>query len=305
MPHGRPSVLLGRRRSIVGRRANLSPAVLVLTLLTGRAPRASVEVPVHLGVSASVPTGSPAIAADGLVAAYDMSTRNADGTLRDFSGHGHDGDVQGTTATPGVFGDAMRFATPSDRVHLPELRNLAIEGPLSILVWLRVDTAGLHQHLIACDDEFSLWLTEQDDLRFVDTVGDGAVTKEPVARGRWHSAAAVFTATRGAPLDDDDLRIYVDGARVPVDVVGEPRLWPVPHTTVVAVVHWLGLHPTPHWNAAGLYPHNACYIGFESHQGDPRHQPLRFAGAIDDVLLFRRALDEDEIRIHAAAPARE
>ena len=55
----------------------------------------------------------------------------------------------------------------------------------------------------------------------------------------------------------------------------------------------------PQWNPRDLFPSDACYIGFESHQGMESHKELSFIGDIDDLMLFSRALSESEIRIHA------
>jgi Concanavalin A-like lectin/glucanases superfamily len=53
------------------------------------------------------------------------------------------------------------------------------------------------------------------------------------------------------------------------------------------------------WRPGGLYAQDACYIGFESHQGEPSHQELPFEGAIDELLIFSRALTWSEIAVHA------
>ena len=53
------------------------------------------------------------------------------------------------------------------------------------------------------------------------------------------------------------------------------------------------------WQRGELYESDACFIGFESHQGAVRHQELAFFGAIDEVRVFDRALSPDEIRLLA------
>ena len=53
------------------------------------------------------------------------------------------------------------------------------------------------------------------------------------------------------------------------------------------------------WNPGDLYPTDACYIGFESHQGMESHRTMPFIGAIDEVLLFSRAWTAQEVRAFA------
>jgi hypothetical protein len=55
-------------------------------------------------------------------------------------------------------------------------------------------------------------------------------------------------------------------------------------------------------NVGSLYPMDACYIGFESHQGEPQHQRLPFVGALDEVLVFSRALSLREIKAFSRDP---
>lgn len=237
----------------------------------------------YLGVSEQNPSGASGISDAGLVAAFDMSTTTETGALRDFSSHRHHGRIRGTRRSPGMFGAAMTFPTAADRVDLPETAAWSIDGPLSVLLWFRLDTLGLHQHLLACDDKFAVWLTEANLFRFVDTVGDGAMTREPLSAGRWYSVAGVFEGSKGTALTPTNIRIFVDGKPVAVDPVGQPASRPV-------------------WNPGRLYDSDACFLGFESHQGETTHQTLRFGGAIDDVLVFNRAVTAVEVAIHAARP---
>jgi hypothetical protein len=245
--------------------------------------RAAGQAPAYQGISEQNPTGSSAIGRVGLVAAFDMSTRTADGWLRDFSPMGHHGEILGTRTSGGAWGNGLSFPSAADRVDLPETTAWALDGPLSVLLWFRLEALGLHQHILACDDKFAVWLTEGNLLRFVDTVGDGAMTREPLAAGRWYSVAGVFEGTKGDPLTFNNIRVFVDGARVSVDLVGQPSGRPV-------------------WNPGRLYKSDACFVGFESHQGEATHQKLRFGGVIDELLVFSRAVTDAEVAVHAARP---
>ena len=262
----------------------LKSSLLFVTLLA-MAPfvvRSTAQNPVsYLGISAAHPTGASAISRDGLVAAYDMSTLNRDGALRDFATGGHHGHVLGTKSAQGLWGGARHFERPTDRVYLPSDAEFAIDGPLSIALWFRLNALGLHQHLLACDDKFAFWLTETNQLRFVDTHGGGVMMKDPLTIGRWYSAAAVFSGTRGVRLTEENIGVYVDGRRVAADLIGR-------------------LRDQPEWNPGRLYENDACSIGFESHQGVAHHQVLQFEGIIDEVLVFNRPLTVAEIKVHAS-----
>ncbi len=169
----------------------------------------------YLGISEHYPTGSPAIGLDGLVAAYDMATVTPDGHLHDFSGQQHHGTLHQATLVPGLFGMARQFATTDDAVHLPEHPTMALDGPLSLALWVRVDRLGLHQHLLACDDQFTLWITPDNHIRFTDTRGHGVQAVDGLATATWYSLVAVFHGTAGDVLTDDTIAVFLNGQ--PVD----------------------------------------------------------------------------------------
>jgi hypothetical protein len=241
----------------------------------------------YRGVSETIPTGSAAISDSGLVAAYDMETTTPDGRLQDFSGNGHHADLDDHRLTDGPVGRAQRFNAVADRVHLPEHAAFDLDGPLTVAVWVRVDSLNLHQHIVACDDKWALWVTPDNRYRLGDTRGGGwSTTADRVERGAWASVVAVLRGTAGDPLTDETAAIYVDG---------EPA-------SAFAHLRSEEAQARGTWNPGALYPDDACYIGFESHQGEPRHRQMPFAGAIDNVLVFARAWTVEEIRAFATRP---
>ena len=242
------------------------------------------------GISADIPTGSPAISTEGLVAAYDFETLTSDGRLRDFSGYDHHGEIIRTIATDGLFGQARLFDSVADRVHLPERDTLDLDGPLSIAVWVQVTTLDLHQHILACDDKYVLWVTPANQFRLGDTRGSGYSTPEgSVVPGEWYSVITVLHKTQGDTLHPGDVEIFVNGESAGASIVQRAQAADRP----VAI-----------WGSAELYPEDACYIGFESHQGDPAHQEMPFKGIVDEALVFARALTPEEVRAHATQPQR-
>src|SRR5207247_1977718 len=168
------------------------------------------------GVSEHLPTGSPEISRAGLVLAYDMRTLTPRGALKDLSGRGNDGTLMGTELVEGPFGLARGFRDASDYVGLPFDRKLHIRGPISLAAWVRFAQLGVHQHIVAYDDLYTLWIDENDRFRFSDTRGD-AFESDPrvVPVGEWAALVATFSGRRGTPLDVRNISIYVNGARAP------------------------------------------------------------------------------------------
>ena len=229
----------------------------------------------YVGISAVHPTGSTSISADGLVAAYDMETLTADGRLRDFSGNGNHGTFTRAALVKGLFGKARRFSSVEDRIALASNPTFNIKGPLSIAIWVRIRQLGLHQHMVACDNRFAYWFTQENRLRFVDSMTHGLMTNWTVAKDKWYSLVGVFQGTEGDILNSTNIRAYVNGQVVDGAIQG------------VA------------WGRGELFPTDACYIGFESHQGAKSHKALFLDGDIDELLIFSRAMAEPEIKAHA------
>ncbi|MEZ4456747.1 MAG: LamG domain-containing protein [Gemmatimonadales bacterium] len=226
-------------------------------------------------LAALLPFGAPE---PGLVLHYDFEGTDPTRIL-DRSGHGHDGTAAGGTAVPGPTGAARLFRTVADRIHFAEHPDFALDGPLTVATILRVDSLGLHQHVIACDDKWAFWITPDNRFRLADTKG-GGVSTEPgsVPKGRWTSVVAVWRGTAGDSIDTGHLTIYVDG--VPATASSHLR-------TAAA-------QTAATWSPGELHPSDACYVGFESHQGNAVHQSMPFVGAIDDLRVYSRALSAEE-----------
>ena len=166
-------------------------------------------------------------------------------------------------------------------MHLRSRADFDLDGPLTIAAWVRVDEGGLHQHIFACDDKWALWITPDDRYRLGDTRGGGWSTVPGSAQtGDWTAVVAVLRGSRGDPLTPEMVSLWVDGEPADADI----------HLRT-AQAEDLGA-----WNPGELYPDDACYIGFESHQDMESHRTLPFVGAIDELLLFARAWDDEEVR---------
>ncbi|MEZ4415701.1 MAG: LamG-like jellyroll fold domain-containing protein [Gemmatimonadota bacterium] len=277
---------MNRFRPAVGRRWLRWPALLAaVSALLATVRSTSAQVPHFQGITAERPTGSAAIEPRGLVLAWDMETLTPDGLLRDFSGRGHHGELGEALLARGPLGGAQAFASVAQRIHIAEHADLALDGPLTIAAWMRVDSLGLHQHVLACDDQWAFWITPDDRYRLGDTRGGGVSTVPGSVRpGRWTSVVLVMGGTVGDPIDADLVTIWVDGRPAVADA----------HLRNEAA------QAARRWSPGELYPTDACYAGFESHQGNEVHQTMPFVGAIDELLVFDRAWTPSEVAAFAA-----
>jgi hypothetical protein len=242
-------------------------------------PESAADVSPFTGVSVAVPTGSEAISSAGLVASYDFESFTEDGELRDFAANGLHGTPTIRNAAPGIFGDAHVFELVQHRFALPADAAFDLDGPLTIAAWVRVDQLGLHQHIAACDDKWALWVTPDDQFRLGDTRGGGWSTAVgSVDPSVWTPVVAVLSGTAGDPLTPENVALWVSGERA-----GTAHLR-------TDEAQELGT-----WNPGELFDNDACYLGFESHQGNEEHQKMPFVGALDEFLIFSRAWSEAEV----------
>ena len=231
----------------------------------------------YQGISIATPSGSTAISNKGLMAAYNFETYTVDGLLKDFSSFNNHGKFNTNYSVQGNIGKARRFLKHEDIIVLPDNSSLNLTGPITFASKLRITKAGLHQHIFACTNMFVLWLTADNKYRFADTRGQGLLTDvsiEAVKNGDWHSVIAVLSAGKGIELNENNIRIFIDGKQVKGTF-------------------------TKTWQPTKLPPKNACVIGGELN-GHEHHQKLQFEGIIDEMQIFARAFTEDEIRVYSS-----
>src|SRR3989442_6384983 len=225
-----------------------------------------------VGISERLPTGTPEISPQRLVVAYDMRSLTPSGRMRDLSGYRNDGTLVGTTAIRGPFGPARRFREASDFVELPRHRSVQARGPVSIAVWMRLGRAGLHQHVVAYDDLYTLWIDHKNRIHFADTRENAFDSEADVASaGEWFSLGASFAGRPGTVLDSHNIALYLNGEPVAGDIGGD----------------WSPGRPVQ------------GYVGKEPHDGHV-HRPLM--ADIAGVLIFRRPLSAVEAKAFAEAP---
>jgi len=207
--------------------------------------------------------------AAGLHAAAWWSFEDADALrVRDVSGRRHEGRAFAVRRTRGVKGTAYVFGADRSRVVVPSAPDLQLGRAITLTAWvLPGPPTGESRVIVSKNDEYALRIDnprEGGRLSFFVHVGRPGVTWEPrvstvlpVGDGRWHHVAAVWDGT--------ELRLYVDG----VQRSRRPRTG--------------RSYPTPYPVVIGNWEYRSCHGG-------------RFAGAIDEVGIFGRALSEAEIR---------
>ncbi|WP_438426215.1 LamG domain-containing protein [Aquimarina macrocephali] len=228
----------------------------------------------YTGVSDQNQTGSKGISSNGLVASYDFETYTSTGLLKDFGPFENHGKTLRNLDTLGPINKARKFSTLADIVVLPDHTSFDLDGPITVATWMKVSTANLHQHILACNDKFVLWITKSNKFKFADTQGNAFTTLEgTVKTDGWHSVVAVWSGTKGDTLSKDNIKIFVDGVQMD------------------------GTYKN-NWSPSTMQANNACVIGSTLHGAIP-HQELPFVGAIDELQVFSRVLNENEIKIHA------
>lgn len=229
---------------------------------------------IFVGASDETPSGSTAISSEGLVASYNFETYTSDGQLKDFSAFENHGKIKRRKEAVGLFGKARVFENLEDVIDLPESASLNLNGPLTITAWLQLSKSNMHQHILSCDDIYVLWTTEENQYRLADTQGHGFVTKPETSNTeKWHSVTAVLYASRGENLDNNTIKIFIDGKAIEGNFKDA-------------------------WAPATLRPVNGCLIGASSSLSKS-HQELEFKGVIDELQVFSRALTDAEIKAYA------
>lgn len=226
-------------------------------------------------------TASMAELKDGLVAYWPMDDGSGDIAL-DATGNGHDGTLHNGTLwemADARNGDAAVNLDGEDDVIEIEPFDV-IGGGITLAAWVRPDDFGTSDaRIISKATEWGTndhwWMLSTIDgnhvLRFRLKTNDGQDTALLIATsggleaGKWQHVAATW--------DGSDMRLYQDGEEVDSMAKGGTAVATDDNVSV-----GIGSQPLNAFNA------------------DPNHAKLPFDGLIDDVLVYNRALNEDEIK---------
>lgn len=181
--------------------------------------QASGPLPAPVLPAPAPPVGQAGPLDRGTLVAWYTFEEGAGDVLKDHSGNGHDGRIQGATWGTSPWGGALQFDGKDDVVNLGHPQGLSLAGDLTIEVWLRTSRGDAlrKQPLIigmneswAKERNYNLRIDNLNRLRFEwgDGVSYSSVT-DPAAflDGGWRYVAVVVDSGSGCHL-------YADGRLV-------------------------------------------------------------------------------------------
>jgi uncharacterized repeat protein (TIGR02543 family) len=199
-----------------------------------------------------------------------------DGTASDVSGNDNDGTVVGATVVAGQVGNALSFNGAADRVQIADSATLGFDSNrITLACWIYADAFSNGWETIMHRTRANLsWY----DWQFYARASDAATANRPVFRIDWDGDTVVDANEEvmgnivlstntwyflAATYDGTDLKFYIDGALV-------------------------GTTNRP----GGTIPNGGrdIWIGGNDAWGE------YFAGRIDEVFIYDRALSEAEIQ---------
>jgi glucose/arabinose dehydrogenase/PKD repeat protein len=204
----------------------------------------------------------------GLVASYGFE-EGSGGATADVSGHGNTGTLTGTTwTTAGRFGKALTFDGATSIVRVPDSASLGLAPGMTVEAWVRPTVAGGDRTVVGKQRTggaaYALYASNSDGL----PEGDGYLSgAERTVSG--NGALPLDTWSHLAvSYDGGTVRLYVNGALVGSTIASGP----LPASS------------------------GALEIGASTLAG------ARFAGQLDEVRVYDRALSAAEIGADLAAP---
>ena len=221
-----------------------------------------------LATLTSLTVPSPASAqTPGLVAAYAFNEGSGT-TVADMSGNNNNGTISAATwTTAGRFGNALVFNGTSARVTVPDAASLQLTTGMTLEAWVFPTATPTDWRAIVDKTVDGYYLMASTDK------GDG-----PSAGGTWvggnqntygPSVVEVNTWTHlAATFDGETVRLFVNGA----EVASQAQTTPLATTT------------------------GTLQIGGDSYPNE------FFAGRIDEVRIYNRALTEAEIQADMTNP---
>jgi hypothetical protein len=197
-------------------------------------------------------------------------------SVLDSSSYHNNGTLSGAQRIAGRFGGALRFASDTDSVTIPDAASLR-PSSMTVEAWVRASASpGNYKHIIsrgatACiAASYGLYTGANGGLAFY--VADGtSFSVSPDAgtgvwNGAWHHVAGEYDATAGV------VRLFVDGVQVGS---GTPSSIVVNYATPNSTNVMLGLY------------------------GGPCVQPLAYRGDLDEARIWQRALAAGELAASA------
>jgi glucose/arabinose dehydrogenase/PKD repeat protein len=232
----------------------------------GGAQAHSVTVPAG-GLSLTASFDRAGTTLPGLVAAYGFD-EGGGGTLADRSGHGHHGTLSGPAWSPsGRTGGALSFDGVDDHVRIPDHAELDLTGAMTLEAWVRPTALGGWRTVVFKEQATHMTYALYAATSTGPPTGQAYVGGQRDARGPSGIASGAWTHL-ATTYDGSALRLYVNGAQVRTLAVSGPM-------AVSSGPLKLG--------------GNAIWREW-------------FAGLMDDVRIYNRALTPAEIQSDMGTP---
>lgn len=208
---------------------------------------------------------------DGLVAYYQFN--EGQGTLtRDSSGQGNDGTISGARFLKNASGYCLEFDGSASYVDCGSKPSLDLRQAVTLEAWLMPTGRPKGEPGVMGKQFSSFLLTYYHDGQVYWYIGAGGNNSNgPVPEGTWHLVTATF--------DGENIALYVDG-KLYRTVTSRFKSIPAGGKFLIG-----------------------CVAGAES-AADPNYRnTAHFAGLMDEVKVWNRALSAAEIAQHAAVEA--
>jgi chitodextrinase len=216
--------------------------------------------------STIVTVTTPARDTTGLVASYGFD--EGSGTaIRDASGQNNNGAASGTTWTTGKFGSALVFNGTSAQVTIPDAPSLRLTTAMSLEAWIFPTTAPTGWRAIVDKNVDGYYLMASTDNGNRPSIGGTWATGNQNTFGP--SVLPVNTWTHlASTFDGSVVRLFVNG----VQVASQTQTSPLAPTTATLQI------------------------------GGDAYPTEYFAGLIDEVRIYNRALSPTEIQVDMTTP---
>jgi len=147
---------------------------------------------------------------DGVVGSWHFDEGSGT-TAKDTSGNDNDGTIYGATWGEGKFGWCLDFDGIDDHIEVSDSESLDVTGPITIEVWIYIKQSGVAQSFVGKNRVYTLWIQDNNEIRFADTQGN-YVDTDPISEfNQWIHLVAVFNGEPGDPITSDNSQIYING----------------------------------------------------------------------------------------------
>ena len=209
---------------------------------------------------------------------YDSFDKNLvgwwrfDGNANDETGNGNNGIVYGATSNPtgGKIGGAYMFDGVNDVITRASI-GTSITKAITIGMWVNKNSVTAENGVLAFDNRIEIIVTANNILRFRFKNSSGStpqlISDNTLSLGNWSYLAFTYDGSL------NQTKLYING--ISVSYTGTPI------SGDLTEINGIELRIGREWNDGGFY----------------------FDGSIDEVMIFNRALSQEEVTALYNAPA--